>query len=196
MKIAVIGWGSLIWCPGALRIQTAWHNDGPSLPIEFARISKDYRLTLVIRPRSAHQRTYWAVSAFDDLGRARTNLREREGCRDDGAIHYVTSDAQACGQRQIVDKVKRWLRAKENIDAAIWTGLDSNWKKKRAKPFSAADAVDYLDCLRARDETSFERAKEYVRNAPPQIQTAVRQLLKRRSRDWSDNDLAEVLFVR
>jgi hypothetical protein len=55
MKIAVIGWGSLIWCPGSLRIQTAWHNDGPSLPIEFARILKDGRLTLVIRPGSVHQ---------------------------------------------------------------------------------------------------------------------------------------------
>jgi hypothetical protein len=136
------------------------------------------------------------VSAFDDLGSARNNLREREGSSDVGAIHYVATDAQARGQRQIVDKVKRWLGAKQNIDAAVWTGLESNWEEKRPKLFSTADALDYLDYLEARDKSCFERAKEYMRNAPPQIQTAVRQLLKRTSRDWSDNDLPQFLFVR
>lgn len=38
-KIAVIGWGSLIWCPKGLKIRDKWKNDGPKLPIEFARIS-------------------------------------------------------------------------------------------------------------------------------------------------------------
>jgi hypothetical protein len=48
--IAVIGWGSLIWCPGILRTKSRWHSDGPALPIEFARISGDNRLSLVIHP--------------------------------------------------------------------------------------------------------------------------------------------------
>lgn len=32
MKIAVIAWGSLIWCPGSLQIGSWWHKDGPVLP--------------------------------------------------------------------------------------------------------------------------------------------------------------------
>lgn len=43
-KIAVIGWGSLIWCPKGLKIRDKWKGEeekekGPKLPIGFARIS-------------------------------------------------------------------------------------------------------------------------------------------------------------
>jgi len=50
MEIAVLSWGSLIWNPKALRINRCWKIDGPLLPIEFARISKKWPLTLVIYP--------------------------------------------------------------------------------------------------------------------------------------------------
>ena len=51
MKIAVLGWGSLIWNKGKLRLTTNWTDGGPVLPIEFSRISDDGRLTLVIDER-------------------------------------------------------------------------------------------------------------------------------------------------
>src|SRR5437870_1628490 len=88
MQIAVIGWGSLIWCPGCLRIKSRWHCDGPALPIEFARISGDKRLTLVIHPGSPEettpdQRTYWALSELENLTAARKNLQSPgpRGCQ-------------------------------------------------------------------------------------------------------------------
>lgn len=94
MNIAILGWGSLIWCPGSLRIKTRWRLDGPRLPIEFARISRDGRLTLVIHPSSDDQPTYWAVSELTTLDAARKNLREREsaGLAD---IHYLLRNGQA-----------------------------------------------------------------------------------------------------
>lgn len=51
MKIAILGWDSLIWDPRSLKydVNTGWLTDGPKLPIEFARISNDGRLTLVIK---------------------------------------------------------------------------------------------------------------------------------------------------
>src|SRR5712691_7390037 len=92
MKIAILGWGSLIWCPGSLRIRTLWHSDGPSLPIEFARISSDRRVTLVIHPGAPDQMTYWALSEFDNVVAARENLRLREGPRCKPAdIHTLGS---------------------------------------------------------------------------------------------------------
>jgi len=50
MRIAVLGWGSLIWKPDKPAISAPWHANGPLLPIEFARISLDGRLTLVLCP--------------------------------------------------------------------------------------------------------------------------------------------------
>ena len=48
MKIAILGWGSLIWNPRILKVAGDWTLDGPTLPIEFSRISDNDRLTLVI----------------------------------------------------------------------------------------------------------------------------------------------------
>ena len=52
MKIAILGWGSLLWEGGQEfeRWHDAWHNDGPSLKLEFSRVSESRlgALTLVI----------------------------------------------------------------------------------------------------------------------------------------------------
>ena len=200
MEIAVIGWGSLIWCPGSLAIKTAWHPDGPNLPLEFARISRDCRLTLVIHPESKPQTTYWALSDFENLKRARKNLAEREGCGCE-RICYVTAEGVKCehknaGHEWIADKVKAWIAdRKESVSGAVWTGLPSNWKHRKCKEFTAKDAVNYLTCLREVDPRAFERAREYVRNAPPQTDTKVRNLLRAKGSQWSDNPLPKVLFV-
>ena len=196
LKIAVLGWGSLIWCPGSLAIRSRWHNDGPRLPIEFARISDDSRLTLVIRTGSSEQTTYWALSDFGDLASAMDNLKQREGCRNPDDIHYVTADGQAPGTPEtIATKTKQWMQGMHNINGTIWTGLESNWKKKRKRPFASGDALAYLEDLSLRDKTAFQRAREYVCNTPPQIQTEVRQMLKRKDGRWSDNKLARILFA-
>jgi hypothetical protein len=80
--------GSLIWCPGNLRIKTRWSSDGPTLPIEFARISSDGRLTLIVHPGSEDQATYWALSSLETLEEARRNLKEREQSKTED-IHFV-----------------------------------------------------------------------------------------------------------
>ncbi len=61
--------------------------------MEFARISQDGRLTLVINLGSDDQLTYWALSEFTALDAARSNLRERESARL-ADIHYLLRNGQ------------------------------------------------------------------------------------------------------
>ena len=194
MNIAVVGWGSLIWCPGSLRLRTRWHRDGPRLPIEFARISGDQRLTLVIHPGCEEQTTYWAISGHDDPQQAIDNLKEREGCRARDIGWIVADDVG--DQDAVRAKIKEWLNRKPEMDAAVWTNLVTSWPEKRDREFNYEDAVRYLEELERRQQEAtgcLRRARDYVRNAPEQIQTPVRKRMSART-DWTDNTLAETLF--
>lgn len=203
MQIAIIGWGSLIWCPGCLRLKSRWRSDGPALPIEFARISGDKRLTLVIQPgppeeSTPDQQTYWALSEFGDLKAARKNLQAREGTASKH-IHSLTADGQQDGavNPEISARMREWLRVHKKLEAAVWTGLPSNWEDERkGRKFTVEDAVEYfieLESARDIDGDAYERAREYVINAPSQIQTAVRKMM-REKRGWEDAALPGDLF--
>ncbi len=194
MNIAVIGWGSLIWCPGSLRIRTKWRTDGPVLPIEFARISDDGRLTLVIHSGSTPQPTYWALSELTDLEDARKNLKEREGCSLNAVHYFPKDDASPSIPPEVETELQSWLPKHEKVEAAIWTGLTTNWREKRNRDFSPEDAVRYLGEVHAdrRLTKTYERAKEYVQNAPPSMQTEVRKRM--REKGWADAKLSDVLF--
>jgi hypothetical protein len=212
MKISIIGWGSLIWRPETLQIASRWRRDGPSLPIEFARISKDGRLTLVIYEESAEVQTYWASSGYNTLDAAIENLQERE-CTEKGWIHCLLSNGKVYEEdgilrsvpNRIRGKITAWLARKPELDAAAWTGLPSNWQRKRHKPFSVDDAVLYTEKLetaielgttedeRGKAEIVLNSAREYVRNTPAQVQTAVRKRLSAQ-RSWADTALSPVLF--
>ncbi len=82
MKTAILGWGSLLWQPKDLQFdkEIGWSENGPMLPIEFARISKDGRLTLVITKDVKEVKTYFAISNYKTLEEAVLNLAVREGC--------------------------------------------------------------------------------------------------------------------
>jgi hypothetical protein len=191
MQIAILSWGSLIWCPGSLQIKTLWHRDGPPLPVEFARISSEGRLTLVIHPASREQTTLWAVAGSEDIGKARENLRERESTIS-RLIHSGTADGEFSeGVTDTVrDAIAKWLAAHPDIQGCIWTGLTSNWKEKRNCDFSVPDALRYLEKL-----TDIARDREYIQNTPAQIQTAFREAVYSTLK-WSDAELSNVLFEK
>lgn len=194
MNIAVIGWGSLIWSPGSLKVRTKWRKEGPALPIEFARISSDGRLTLVIQPGSTAQQTNWALSEFTELEDARRNLAEREGCSLT-AVHYLTLDtASPSVLPEVAQELRTWLTKRKDVEAVIWTGLTTNWREKRNRDFSPEDAVLYLDEVHDDQPLTrtYARAREYVQNAPPSIQTEVRKRM--REKGWADAKLSDVLF--
>jgi hypothetical protein len=164
------------------------------LPIEFARISADGRLTLVIHPGCEEQTTYWALSEYRDIEGATQNLKEREGCSRERIASMRTDDTG--GEDAIKLKIKEWLRNKIDVDAAVWTNLRSNWRDKTCQGFNVENAVRYLEEVEHRQQEAAEllkRVRGYVRNAPEQIQTQVRERIRQRT-GWADNKLADTLF--
>jgi hypothetical protein len=188
MRIAFLGWGSLIWNPRGLRIRAGWQDDGPDLPIEFARISSDGRLTLVICQESewrhvAHVQTLWAYACHTSVGAARCNLRQRERTPRMHSIGFLlTSSPDDKGSRILTDEqlghMREWAAGK-GLDAVVWTDLPSNWdgppkqyRDKVQQPFNRENVIAYLRSLRGETQRKAER---YIRFAPKQVDTPIRR---------------------
>lgn len=186
MEIAILAWGSLVWRPThcgetlALQVPGQWAKDGPSLPVEFARISRDGSLTLVVVPDYPHHvTTLWSVSAHQELEPAIRNLATRECITENlASIHGVRKDGSRTGSvdERIASIVLDWLLARPTLGAAIWTGLGtqpSRWRDRGyAEGFTPDNALSYLRSVQD-DET--HPVHEYMRRTPAQIRTPVRQ---------------------
>lgn len=170
IKIACLGWGSLLWRSHDLNVKGRWRNDGPELPIEFARVADDGRLTLVLHWDAEPIRVYWIELATDDLSEAIEMLRKHEGTIEPG-IDFVTHEHGRCCIPRVLREVNQWL-IENGLDAAVWTGLDSNFESKTGMDFSHENVIKYLKGLEGEE---LERAKEHIRKAPEQVRTAVRK---------------------
>ena len=188
VKSAVLAWGSLLWDPRDLQTAAKFVANGPLLPIEFCRISADGRLTLAIDESfGALCKSYSAPSALESLDAAMDNLCLREGMADARAIGFVEpasgrqSDLALESHPQVVATIAAWAEA-NGFDAAIWTALTSNFDEwgKGGEPFSVSAAMQYLETLEDKDAAKFTRALAYIRNAPPEVETPVRDEVAKR----------------
>jgi hypothetical protein len=188
VKSVVLAWGSLVWDPRDLRIAGKFMANGPLLPIEFCRVSDDGRLTLAIDETfGALCKTYSAPSSLESLDAARDNLCQREGMADARAIGSVEpasnaqSDLPLESHPQVVATIAAWAESL-GYDAAIWTALTSNFEDwgKGGEPFSVSAALQYLETLEGEDPAKFVQALAYIRKAPPEVETPVRDEVARR----------------
>ncbi len=183
MKIAILGWGSLIKEPRELPIVGKWREDGPVLWIEFSRISRDGeragRLTLVIDERSTEEiRTFYAVSPRTDLPQAIADLGTREGTSQDdiGTCEVSSGRFATKGMNRhpkSCARIRTWALEK-GFDAVIWTALARRFKDALGVPFSPVAALNYLNSLPVPTK---EKALKYIHNAPAQTMTPFRRLL-------------------
>jgi hypothetical protein len=188
VKSVVLAWGPNVSDPGDLRVAAQFTADGPLLPIEFCRISADGRLTLAIDETfGAVCNTYSAPSAADNLDAAIENLRLRERMGNAGAVGFVEpasgrqSDVAIERHPQAVATISAWAASKA-YDAAIWSALASNFDEfdKGGEPFSVSAAIQYLETLERDDPAKFAAALAYIRNAPPEVETPVRERVSKR----------------
>lgn len=176
MRIAILGWGSLIWDPRDLPRESFWERSGPLLSLEFSRVSRDGRLTLVIdRNNGDDCETCYAVSPRADLEDAIEDLRSRESTPDKSNIGFVDleRDQRHGREQKAVDIIGAWAQ-QEGFPGVVWTDLQPNFKKQTSKPFSVDTAVAYLEGLPLSSRTL---ALKYIHNAPAQISTPLRRKL-------------------
>jgi len=189
-RIAILGWGSLLWNPGNLKNERKWHSDGPWLPIEFARTSnleekKDRRpyLSLVIYAHAGLVRTYWDMSLLTEMADACLDLQKREGCSiDEIACLPKGTTAWSSATPGLEGRIQEWLDSHRSaVDAVIWTNL--GWKFAGASRFTAEDGMKWLRSLR--EARKHDTCEEYIRKAPSQTDTCLRRQA-REEFEWTD----------
>jgi len=180
MRIAIIAWGSLVWDPRSLQIKGEWDNNGPNLNIEFSHVSKDGRLTLVIdHDNGAKVKTYCALSKRCDLGDAVADVRDREGTIIK-KIGFIKVKNGHCSKEEFPDQIdvfqiiRDWCKS-SSYDAVVWTALTSQFKDQTKMDFSVDNAINYLKGL---PKSARSNALDYIRNAPKEVITPVRERIE------------------
>lgn len=173
MKIACLGWGSLIWDPRSLPIQRDWFKDGPFAPVEFTRQSSDGRITLVIEPSAPPVRLLWAHMLSTGLTSAMEALRDREGLTGRDWHSRIGSWKNGEAAPSVMPELPNFAQA-HGLNATIWTALGPRFCDSDVSP--SADKV--VECLRALTGTQRENAKQYMERAPRQIDTEYRRRIE------------------
>ena len=175
MRIAIVGYGSLIWDLENLapKVSGDWQlGAGPVMPVEFSRISPKRKnaLVLVIDETLDHQcKTSVIVSNQTQLEHAIIDLADRERCAHD-MIGFVST----CGQfHRPLECAADWLE-RSKFDAVIWTGLPGNFETETNQPFNHQNGRDYLETLTGK---SLVQAWRYIEYAPQITDTPFRQFL-------------------
>jgi hypothetical protein len=180
MRIAILGWGSLLWDvnhhPDFTKQHGDWEFDGPSLPLEFSRVSggRNDALTLVIDEENGTLcQVAFAMSKRNNPDDAICDLRCREGTIL-SRIGYHFVDGSRNGQPKVPEAIRAWGK-EMTLDVVIWTGLESNFSEKKTSEFSIEAAIDHLKHLPPEGKA---KAFEYVSRAPAFITTKLRQALE------------------
>lgn len=169
MKIACLGWGSLIWKPAELPVQGQWHANGPHLPVEFCRVGETGELATALCVDAVPVPVQWAWLELTDLASACAALKQREGIPDDrhdgiGSLlvtHYPAGP------------LVQWA-GEQGIEALIWTALPPRFDAVEGRVPSAMAAVDYLGTL---EGETLEHARTYMEAVPAQIATTYRRVI-------------------
>jgi len=172
MVIICLGWGSLIWDPRELPVHGSWQRNGPLLPIEFARQSQDDRITLVCVPGFPLVQSLWIRLKSITLDEACEALRERENI----SRKRIDQDIGVWVRDQLVDNgsyiatIAAWATSL-GFDAVIWTNLQPKFRGDDRRIPTIEEVLEHLTNL---TEKKREKAEQYIRMTPRQIQTEYR----------------------
>jgi hypothetical protein len=170
MRIACLAWGSLVWNPGDLQIGSSWFDDGPLIPVEFARQSGGHRITLVIGRDFQPVTSLWAWMRTASLSLAIEDLRAREGT----VAKRIGVWEIGLHSPELIPDLSNWAENK-GADAVIWTALPPKFQDVDNRVPTIEEVITYLHSL---DLEKKKIAEEYIRNAPKQIETRYRKQME------------------
>jgi hypothetical protein len=173
VNIACLGWGSLVWDPRGLPVKGAWFEDGPFVPVEFARQSDDGRITLIIESNARPVRCLWAAMNASDIQSAREALRSREGIHPKNELKHIGSWSTGDASPELMPGLPEWAMSR-SVQHIVWTALPPKFNGEDRTP-ACEEVVDYLSGLVGEQCSNAER---YVRFAPNQIDTAYRRRIE------------------
>tara|TARA_B100001175_G_C19414392_1_gene592835 strand:+ start:496 stop:1077 length:582 start_codon:yes stop_codon:yes gene_type:complete len=180
-KIAVIGFGSLLWDLDDLapKVSGEWKMyEGPILPLEFSLVSRKrhYALALVIDyGDGAPCPTCVIDSVRSEIGAAIVDLANRERMEPTN-IGFVDRNTGASHSHREETRNTFWNWIEDSTyDGAVWTDGERNFEALTGRAFSLKTAQDHLRSLQG---ISLEEARRYIRNAPARVETPLRQALE------------------
>jgi hypothetical protein len=179
MTVAILGWGSLLWevRPEFDQWHESWQYDGPSVKLEFSRVStsRSGALTLVIDPKHGSPVTVaYCISKRSDPEDVIRDLQIREDTTPGNIGHFPHGANEELRDPESYNSIALWAQEHE-IDYVVWTNLASNFEEYTGRQFSIPDAMSYLRRL---NEIGREKAREYVRRAPRFVRTNLRDALR------------------
>lgn len=174
MRIACLGWGSLVWDPRELPMRRQWFDDGPFAQVELARQSRDGRITWVLTARADYVRLLWAQMDATDLDKSREALREREQITAKEWKPLIGSWRTGDPDVPLIAQLPAWASA-HGVEAVIWTALPPKFGEEDRVP-SEDEVVRHLGGLQGQRRDNAER---YIRCTPRQIDTAYRRRIER-----------------
>ena len=174
-RIAMLGWGSLLWDKDEEFDERhgRWRSGGPTLKLEFSRISKSRggALTLVIDPENGVEtQVRWSLSRRPGLGDAVEDLRKREKSKLRWIGIYSAAGDRRGRDEEVLSVIEDWA-GEHGLDGVVWTDLPGNFEDETGERFSVDTAMRYLKTLRGDDR---EKAFRYIENAPAFVRTPLR----------------------
>ncbi|MDF2231360.1 hypothetical protein P2H44_02225 [Albimonas sp. CAU 1670] len=189
-RIAIVGYGSLIWDLEILApwVEGPWRmGEGPAMPLEFSRVSPKRRMGLVVcvdPGQGAPCPSHAIASRRSDVDAARADLAARERAPL-ARIGWVCLRSGR-GEGRIAGGVRDWAAAM-GLAGAVWTELDPNFEDHAGVPFGFEAGEAWLLGLAGADR---DEAVRYIANAPPATDTPFRRRLA--ERPWWRAEVARV----
>ena len=204
MKIAILGWGSLLWDTRSEKginfertlVQkppnSTWRkttqirrpDGGLKLNLEFSRISQTRNgvLTLVIDadncPYEYQSHIFFAESQRSRVADSVRDLATREGTGTHNIASWKRQDDELGAGPFPMRQIEAWTRDTK-FDAVVWTALESNYNAlnegTKFFPFTPTTALDYLKSLQ---EDVQRDSVEYICRAPSALATRLRRQLE------------------